>query len=716
MRIILLVLAISFSIVSKAQVGISTNPVSPVNPEGGKLNRFDWRNLLYTINSENTSNTIDAPFSQSNNSLVNHFLDNRDNEPLDGWEMIKYDMGMQDDNITPRVKVGTIFLVLYNKYRSVLRIFLEGNRSPAYNGAEIRIMFLSGEIQSSILNMGSDVIALDQFKQDSLKSVSPYNNDQGRWYYADFPMAYDPCTCFYESKLVIKTYLISKSKINLSGSLIGTIKALTDITNNTGVVNDNGLSFNAKGIYNAANKASKSYTDISKFASDQFSAIDNEGKTNSEIKAAADATKSSINFLQGAIKKNSFLKEGLKAAPYIGAALSFVDFFVGGGASGPQEVKVTPMAINTTLNLKGSLISTFEYNNITFLTPGAKNNLVRSVNDNKDYPYYNEVLGVFNLLEAPSVYQKEVIINGGFGAREFTYQVKPIRYVLNPAAGFKINKVEILAGLEFPGLTTRFMPLSCMPSFSYFIQGSLPPVPPPTKLKLLINLERNDTNEDTQNALLVMSFPINRIEPPTGFVFGRSYSAFPDNIVLQNTIVIGTYSAWKNITIGSNVTFQAGSQLIAGENIIVLAGAAIPANVTTTVALPIGCSASYAAPAIADFAYCNSSTYNNPSRALRRAKEDIEEKSNQKETDSFSFYPNPTSGITRITYALREPSYSKMSVLNLSGQIVATPLDEFMEAGTHQLEFDVSGLPAGMYIIKFESDKLSKAEKLVVIK
>ncbi len=69
-----------------------------------------------------------------------------------------------------------------------------------------------------------------------------------------------------------------------------------------------------------------------------------------------------------------------------------------------------------------------------------------------------------------------------------------------------------------------------------------------------------------------------------------------------------------------------------------------------------------------------------------------------------------------MVFTLREASYSKMSILDFSGQVIATPVDQFSEAGEHALEFDASALAAGLNIIRVESNKLNKTEKLVVIK
>ncbi|MFN5004109.1 MAG: T9SS type A sorting domain-containing protein [Bacteroidota bacterium] len=697
--------------------GITTNPSAPINPEAtttdGRLNNFDWRNLLYNINSSNTPSPIDAPFNQANNTLVNHFLNNRDNSPDDGWELIKHDLGFNYDG-SPRVAVGTIFLVLYNKYRGTLRVFLQGNRNPAYNGAEITVYFLSGQKQSSILNNASKIWALDKYSQDSLKSVSPYNNDQGRWFYADFYMSYDPCTCFYESTLAVKTFLISKSNIQLSGSLVGTITPanLTSISNNAGTVADNKHSFDAKGLFNTAKKAIKTYNDFSSFASDQFKAIENEGKTNLQIKAEELIRKNSIDKLQDAIKKSDFLKAGLKVAPFIGAAVDLVDFFVGGGKSAPQEVTITPMAINATLNLKGTLTSTFEYNAITFYTPGSKNAQLKNV---ADYPKYNEVLGVFSLLRTPKAFTKDDIFedygDSFFCQSKFFQMTSNIQYVINPAAGYRTDNVEILANLVFKkgGVSvseTGYLPISVINNFSGRIRrcalyGGVTSFYDEVYLKLLVNLTRLDSDPTKQNTLFVYTYQVEMINDPS--FTGWSSNIFPMEQkldqeftgVFQNASLNGWRSSalFAQSTLLPNTSLTAGADFLNGPTFIPPVSAT---DVTT---------------------FCSTTYQNEPLRNFRLAAENAPKNEDSKIPEAFlSAFPNPTTSKVSFRYDIEEPSQVRLNLISTTGSVVATPVDAYQEAGAYEMSYDASNLPAGVYVYTLETNKGKETKRLVIIK
>ena len=138
---------------------------APVNTERpDKRNTFfDWRALIYNINSQFiNAPQIESPFNQSNNVLVNHFLNNQDRLPQDGWELIKYDMGFNENGTPKTTPIGYIHLVLYNKFTGVMRVFVAGDYTQAFNGAKIEIKYLSGKMSSALSN-SSKLFALDKF-------------------------------------------------------------------------------------------------------------------------------------------------------------------------------------------------------------------------------------------------------------------------------------------------------------------------------------------------------------------------------------------------------------------------------------------------------------------------------------------------------------------------------------------------------------------------
>ena len=81
---------------------ISTNPNSPENPlEPDYLNQFDWTtsNPNYQINSECNPNSFTTnPFESNQYELLPLSL-SKDMQPEDGWEMIAYNLGYDNNNL-----------------------------------------------------------------------------------------------------------------------------------------------------------------------------------------------------------------------------------------------------------------------------------------------------------------------------------------------------------------------------------------------------------------------------------------------------------------------------------------------------------------------------------------------------------------------------------------------------------------------------------------
>jgi hypothetical protein len=55
-------------------------------------------------------------------------------------------------------------------------------------------------------------------------------------------------------------------------------------------------------------------------------------------------------------------------------------------------------------------------------------------------------------------------------------------------------------------------------------------------------------------------------------------------------------------------------------------------------------------------------------------------------------------------------------VFDLLGREVAVLKDGFVEAGTHQVMFDGSGLASGVYFARLDADKFSQTKKLMLLK
>jgi len=71
---------------------------------------------------------------------------------------------------------------------------------------------------------------------------------------------------------------------------------------------------------------------------------------------------------------------------------------------------------------------------------------------------------------------------------------------------------------------------------------------------------------------------------------------------------------------------------------------------------------------------------------------------------------------TTISFALPTVSRVKLAIYNLNGKLVHTLADGEMSAGYHHLNFDASGLAAGVYFYRLDAGAYSAARKMILQK
>ena len=79
-------------------------------------------------------------------------------------------------------------------------------------------------------------------------------------------------------------------------------------------------------------------------------------------------------------------------------------------------------------------------------------------------------------------------------------------------------------------------------------------------------------------------------------------------------------------------------------------------------------------------------------------------------------YPNPFNPNTAIDYTLAIDTELNVSVYDMNGRLVETLVNGIMKAGYNQVVWNASHETSGVYFIKFESNKLTVTEKVVLIK
>ncbi|WP_118972513.1 T9SS type A sorting domain-containing protein [Taibaiella koreensis] len=231
----------------------STNPDLPMSTDpGGLVNNFDWRTrtyrLRYKSNGMAISETVNSPFFSDHTELkgisaqynaAGKHAGGEDNNPYSGWELIKADLGYRNDG--SEVEANNLraepYMILYNRYRGKLRVFVYLNNNSIANNYKITLLaanagihgeegegtnaqykppFLwSSYLQGKPLDDAS-LTAPDYYKAQQLNSTS-----SGRFYYTDFQMNYDPCVAFFESAIQVKVDKLSQGTMSIVGRSLG---------------------------------------------------------------------------------------------------------------------------------------------------------------------------------------------------------------------------------------------------------------------------------------------------------------------------------------------------------------------------------------------------------------------------------------------------------------------------------------------------------------
>ena len=412
-------------------VGAQDNCYLGTDPtDGMSQNNFDWTEEEFNWYSPvvPTGDILDNPFFHDNNPNTLKFFNSfpKDYAYSDGWRLIKKSFGgLGNTEQDP-------FLILYNKYTSLLRVFvINASNKNDYSGFAVRIRFVDPNQQRAILealNGRSFSFPLDEFSINvESRSLSQISTKDKFWYYADFQLYYDPCSCDDIYTLQLTTELIPP-EATLQFSTEGTITQ--DVSN----LNSTGPNLNiaaVNGILGSGNTYAKNVNTATMTIIDLFNG------TNSFSLCPA--------FLESAIPGLGFVAGATNA---LSTLLS------------PQSPP-TPMIFDVQTQSSGTI--SFEP------VPGA--NVHIALPDGTDGPggayagTYNKHFGIFNMLTRPTVYYTEYLVqeNGGPGgelnfrpARAYQLDKRSIEYVVNlsiinyqrPGPTGR-NPLQIYGALEF---------------------------------------------------------------------------------------------------------------------------------------------------------------------------------------------------------------------------------------------------------------------------
>lgn len=79
-------------------------------------------------------------------------------------------------------------------------------------------------------------------------------------------------------------------------------------------------------------------------------------------------------------------------------------------------------------------------------------------------------------------------------------------------------------------------------------------------------------------------------------------------------------------------------------------------------------------------------------------------------------YPNPFNPTTKISFSLPQADVVTLKVYDILGSEVATLVNEKLEAGVYEFNFNASNLPSGAYIYRIQTDNFQSTKKMMLLK
>jgi len=79
-------------------------------------------------------------------------------------------------------------------------------------------------------------------------------------------------------------------------------------------------------------------------------------------------------------------------------------------------------------------------------------------------------------------------------------------------------------------------------------------------------------------------------------------------------------------------------------------------------------------------------------------------------------YPNPFNPVTNIKFDIPRSGLVKITVFDMLGRVVATLLNESLQPGSYNVDWDASYFPRGVYFYKIESGDYSESKRMVLVK
>ncbi|MBI4427718.1 MAG: T9SS type A sorting domain-containing protein [Ignavibacteriales bacterium] len=79
-------------------------------------------------------------------------------------------------------------------------------------------------------------------------------------------------------------------------------------------------------------------------------------------------------------------------------------------------------------------------------------------------------------------------------------------------------------------------------------------------------------------------------------------------------------------------------------------------------------------------------------------------------------YPNPFNPSTEISFSLPHKSYVTLTIFDLLGREVTTPVSEELSAGSYSTRWNATGFPSGVYLYRLHAGEFVETKKLILLR
>lgn len=445
---------------------VSTDAMSPINSSlpviGSNPNNVDVRYLNYfdwTSNNDIPLNNMNSVYQYPMTPLIfpgsstyyNYIYEGEKMTPSNGWELMLFNIGRypNGDNYVPTGMQDIPFVVLYNRFTGILRVFATYGSGLLQNGLSFDGVVVSvylpnpNKTNGTLRLRNGDYVALDRTTDVTFtQALAFHENHSSRWFSCDFQLTYDPCVCFYPSNLKIKFDFLQSLNLTLYGRSISVEDDLANgnnlLTNNflTNFQFDGTLSEDQIVLYKVMDDFVSDYISRLTAYKNELEAVQEYNKdierklaiANMFKKVIIDGGSAAISSLTGTDLFTSIINYGLDLVHEDGASEDEVKKVIKNitdqakKAFGkevesfikknfekkkePNKPGSPPMAAFTEMYMQGTISDKTPVSGPEFYTPGTYSSQGTGnpqIQQMWQYPIYNNATGVFALLNSPKV-------------------------------------------------------------------------------------------------------------------------------------------------------------------------------------------------------------------------------------------------------------------------------------------------------------------------